>query len=116
MIFVKKSCDLDPKPRPLLYDSLDKIMSIVTSRVNESLSSGIVFQCFTLALVKPLLKMAILDPNCLKYYHPDSSVLFMSKVLECFVLKRFCLARSSVTVSVCVNCLELERTENRDIE
>ena len=85
----QKSCDLDPIPISVLYDCLDKIILIVTSIINKSLSSGIVPQCFKHALVKPLLKKASLDPNCLKHYRPVSNLPFLSKVLECIVLKQF---------------------------
>ena len=85
----KKSCDLDPIPTSDLYDCLDEIIPIVTSIMNKSLSSGIVPQCFKHALVKPLLKKASLDPNCLKHYWPVSNLPFLSKVLERIVLKQF---------------------------
>ena len=62
---------------------------IVTSIMNKSLSSDIVPQCFKHASVKPLLKKASLDPNCLKHYWPVSSLPFLSKVLERIVLKQF---------------------------
>ena len=85
----KKSCDLDPIPTSVLYDCLDEIIPIVTSIMNKSLSSGIVPQCFKHALVKPLLKKASLDPNCLKHYRPVSNLPFLAKVLERIVLKQF---------------------------
>ena len=85
----KKSCDLDPIPISVLSDCLDEIIPIVTSIMNKSLSSGIVPDCFKHALVKPLLKKASLDPNCLKHYRPVSNLPFLSKVLERIVLKQF---------------------------
>ena len=85
----QKSCDLDPIPTSVLYDCLDEIIPIVISIMNKSLSSGIVPHCFKHALVKPLLKKASLDPNCLKHYQPVSNLPFLSKVLECIVLKQF---------------------------
>ena len=85
----KKSCGLDPIPTSVLYDCLDEIIPIVTSIMNKSLSSGIVPHCFKHALVKPLLKKASLDPNCLKHYRPVSNLPFLSKVLERIVLKPF---------------------------
>ena len=85
----KKSCDLDPIPTSVLYDCLDEIIPIVTSIMNKPLSSGIVPQCFKLALVKPLLKKVSLDPNCLKHYRLVSNLPFLSKVLERIVLKQF---------------------------
>ena len=57
--------------------------------VNKSLSCGVVPQCFKHALVKPLLKKANLDPNCLSNYRPVSNLPFLSKVLERIVLKQF---------------------------
>ena len=59
--------------------------------MNKSLSSGIVPHCFKHALVKPLLKKASLDPNCLKHYRPLSNLPVLSKVLERIVLKQFFL-------------------------
>ena len=69
----QKSCDLDPIPTSVLYDCLKEIIPIVTSIINKCLSSGIVPQCFKQALVKPLLKKASLDSNCLKHYRPVSN-------------------------------------------
>ena len=65
------------------------IAPIVTDIVNKSLSCGVVPQCFKHALVKPLLKKANLDPNCLRSYHPVSSLPLLSKLLERIVLKQF---------------------------
>ena len=85
----KKSCDLDPVPTPFLHDCLAEITPIVADIVNKSLSCGVVPQCFKHALVKPPLKKANLDPNCLSNSHPVSSPPFLSKVLERIVLKHF---------------------------
>ena len=59
----QKSCGLGPLPVSVLYDSLDEIIPIVSSIMNESLSSGIVPHCFKHALVKPLLKRSVLIPT-----------------------------------------------------
>ena len=53
------------------------------------MSCDVVPQCFKHALVKPLLKKANLDPNCLSNYRPVSNLPFLSKVLERIVLKQF---------------------------
>ena len=84
----KKSCDLDPIPTPILNNCLEEITPILVDIVNKSLSCGVVPQCFKHALVKPLLKKANLDPNCLSNYRPVSKLPFLSKVLECIVLKQ----------------------------
>ena len=62
----KKSCDFDPIPVPVLHDCLKEIAPIVADIINNSLSSGVVPQCFKHARVKPLLKKFDLHPNCLK--------------------------------------------------
>ena len=85
----QKSCDLDLIPTSVLYECLDEIIPILTSIMNKSLPSGIVPHCFKHALVKPLLKKASLDNNCLKHYRPVSNLPFLSKVLERIVLKQF---------------------------
>ena len=85
----KKSCDLDPIPVPILHDCLEEITPIVVDIINKSLSSGVVPSCFKHALVRPLLKKANLDPNCLRNYRPISSLPFLSKVPERIVLKQF---------------------------
>ena len=58
-----KSCDLDPIPISVLYNCLDKIIPIVTSIMNKSLSSGIVPQCFKHAPGKSPLKRPVLIPT-----------------------------------------------------
>ena len=74
----KKSCELDP----VLLDCLEEITPIVADIIKISWSSSVVPQCFKHALAKPLLKKANLDLNCLKNYHPVSSLPFLSKVLS----------------------------------
>ena len=85
----KKSCDLDPIPVPILHDCLEEITPKVVDIINKSLLSGVVPSCFKHALVRPLLKKANLDPNCLRNYRPISNLPFLSKVLERIVLKQF---------------------------
>ena len=75
----KKSCDLDPIPTSILHDCLDEITPIVTDIVNKFLSCGVVLPCFKHALVKPLLKKANLDPNCLSNYRPVSNMPFCQR-------------------------------------
>ena len=111
---LKKSCDLDPVPTSVLYDWLEEILPIVTSIIHDSLSSGIVPQCFKHALVKALFKKASLDPNCLKHYRPVSNLPFLSKVLECIALKQFLAAfavsHPSRAIPVCLP----KATQHRD--
>ena len=81
----EKSCDLDPIPTPILHEEITPIVADIV----KSLSRGVTPQCFKHALVKPLLKKANLDPNCLSNYRPVSNLPFLSKVLERIVLKQF---------------------------
>ena len=74
---------------PVLYDCFDEIIAIVTSIMNKSSSFDIVPQCFKHVLVKPLLKKVSLGLSCLKHYCTVSNLSFLSKVLECIVLKQF---------------------------
>ena len=83
----KKSCDLDPIPASVFYDCLDEITPTITDIMNKSLSTGIVPQCFKHALVKPLLKKANLDLNCLKHYRPVSNLPFLSKGVGTYCLE-----------------------------
>ena len=76
-------------PVPIFHDCLEEITPIVVDIVNKSLSAGVVPSCFKRALVRPLLKKANLDPNCLRNYRPVSNLPFLSKVLERIVLKQF---------------------------
>ena len=85
----QKSCDLDPIPVPILHDCLEEITPIAVNIINKSLSCGVVPSCFKHALVRPLLKKASLDPNCMRNYRPISNLPFLSKVLERIVLKQF---------------------------
>ena len=60
---LKKSCDLDPIPAPILHDCLEEITPMAADIVNKSLPCGVVPQCLKHALAKPLLKKANLDPR-----------------------------------------------------
>ena len=102
----QKSCDLDPIPISVLSDCLDEIIPIVTSIMNKSLSSGIVPDCFKHALVKPLLKKASLDPNCLKHYRPVSNLPFLSKGTGVYcpetVFVAFTVSQPSRAIPICL--------------
>ena len=56
----KKSCNLDPMPTQLVVDCLDQLLPIITTIVNCSLSQGVFPGEWKDALVKPLLKKAVL--------------------------------------------------------
>ena len=82
-----KSCSLDPVPTWLLKQNIDIILPVITSIVNESLSSGTFPTALKVAIVSPIIKKASLDKDNLKNYRPVSNLAFVSKVIEKAVLK-----------------------------
>ena len=83
-----KSCELDILPTWLLKDNLDAVLPILTSIINCSLSTSHVPADFKKALLKPLIKKAMLDPEIMKNYRPVSNLDFISKLLERVVAKQ----------------------------
>jgi len=84
-----KSCDLDPIPTWLLKLCLNELLPGITHIVNLSLSTSTVAPDMKLALVTPLIKKALLDPEILKNFRPVSNLSFISKLIERVVAKRF---------------------------
>ena len=82
------SCCLDPLPTWLSKDCLSLLAPVITSIVNQSLSSGEMPSSLKLAVVTPLLKKASLDQDCLGTYRPVSGLSFLSKVIERLVVSR----------------------------
>ena len=83
-----KSCQLDPIPTWLLKQCIDQLLPLLTSIINESLTKGEFPNDFKNVIVKPLLKIPILDKDKLKDYRPVSNLHFISKVIEKLVAKR----------------------------
>ena len=54
----------------------------MTSIINDSLMSGVFPSSYKSAIVTPLLKKPMLDPNDLKNFRFVSNLSFMSKILE----------------------------------
>ena len=77
-----KTCALDPIPTWLVKESLDVLLPSITSIVNKSLLSGMVPPSMKLAIVIPLLKKMLLDPEILKNFRPISNLSFLSKIME----------------------------------
>ena len=77
-----KSCELDPIPTTLLYESLDILLPTIMNIINTSLTTGIVPCDLKTAIIKPLLKKPSPDKNLLKNYHPISNLPFLSKILH----------------------------------
>jgi hypothetical protein len=77
-----KTCPLDPIPTSLVKANVDVMTPIITSIINKSLASGEVPRALKYALVLPLLKKLLLDPDILKNFRPVSNLPFISKVTE----------------------------------
>ena len=77
-----KSCRLDPIPTWLLKENLDHVLPLLTSIVNQSLSTGTFPKGAHSAIIKPLLKKPSLDQNELKNYRPVSNLTFLGKLIE----------------------------------
>jgi hypothetical protein len=81
-----KMSDMDPLPPSLFRLCLEDLVPIVTSIINDSLSTGVVPDVYKIAKVHPLLKKTDLDPDNMKNYRPVSNLPLLSKLLERVVL------------------------------
>ena len=84
-----KSCTLDPIPTWLLKDCIGCLLPIITKIVNISLSLAEVSPNLKEAIVLPLIKKLILDPEILKNFRPVSNLSFLSKLIERVVDARY---------------------------
>ena len=66
----------------------DDLLPHLTIIINDSLHSGLFPSVFKSAIVKPLLKKTILNPDILKNYRPVSNLFFLSKILEKVFLRQ----------------------------
>ena len=82
------SCSLDPLPTWLLKLCVDALTPFYTHLVNLSLSQGYVPTQMKEAILIPLLKKLLLDPEILKHFRPVSNLPFISKVTEKVVAKQ----------------------------
>ena len=80
------TCSLDSIPTPLLLEILDCLLPSLTALIKSSLSSGLFPQVFKSAVIFPLLKKPILDPNELTNFRPISILPFISKIIDKLVL------------------------------
>ena len=83
-----KSCEINPIPTTLLKKVLPSVIGPITAIVNCSITQGIFAQHLKMAIIRPLLKKAGLAP-ILSNFCPVSNLSFLSKVVECAVLKQF---------------------------
>ena len=70
------TCQLDPIPTKLFKDVFPLINSSILTQINLSLLTGYVPHTFKIAVIKPLLKKATLDPDILANYRPISNLPF----------------------------------------
>jgi len=77
-----KSCSLDPLPTWLLKECLSSLLPILTKIINLSLSEGEFPANFKEAILTPLLKKIMLDPDILKHFRPVSNLQYVSKLVE----------------------------------
>uniref|UniRef100_A0AAR2M4G4 Reverse transcriptase domain-containing protein n=1 Tax=Pygocentrus nattereri TaxID=42514 RepID=A0AAR2M4G4_PYGNA len=82
------TCILDPIPTGLLKEILPEITKPILSIINSSLSLGYIPKTFKLAVIRPLIKKANLDPCELSNYRPISNLPFISKILKKVVAKQ----------------------------
>ena len=105
-----KLCLLDPLPTFLIMECIDiflpsilylgfyvafntvqvisRLLPSITKLVDCSLSKGLVPDGFKKAVVTPVIKKASLPVEDLKNYHPVYGLSFISKLVECVVVKQ----------------------------
>ena len=83
-----KSCELDALPTWLLKECLTSLLPLITRIVNVSLTEASVPAVLKKALLKPLIKKALLDSEQKKNYRPVSNLEFVSKLIEKVVAKQ----------------------------
>ena len=77
-----KSCELDPIPTWLVKECMLELLPLITAIINNSITSGVYPCLYRKAIVRPLLKKTVLDPNEYKNYIPVSNLFFISKLIE----------------------------------
>ena len=82
-----KTSPEDPIPANILGIIIDDALPSLTKLINESLSKG-TMDGVKLSVIDPLLKICGLDTDVKKNYRPVSNLVFFSKLIERFVLKR----------------------------
>lgn len=85
--FAKKTCILDPIPKPLVGNYLDVLLPVLTKNINTSIMSGQFADGWKCTLVNPLLKKPGLD-LLYKNYRPISDLQYVSKLAERAVFEK----------------------------
>ena len=108
-----KWCSLDPIPTCLLKECLDLLLPLITNIVNLSMSSGEMPHNLKEAIILPLIKKALLDPEIFKHFRPVSNLSFLSKLVEKVVAVRF---KSHITVNKLDDPFQSAYKENHSTE
>ena len=87
MSMKNKSCKLDAIPTNLLKELLPSCIGTITHIVNTSLTKGIFANNWKTAIACSLLQKHGLD-LLMKNYRPVSNLCFLSKLVECCILKQ----------------------------
>ena len=83
-----KLCKIDPIPTKILKKVLPSVIGLITSIVNNSITTGIFAQSWKTAIVHPILKKAGLALQ-LSNFRTVSNLSILSHVVEYAVLKQF---------------------------
>lgn len=81
-----KSCMLDPIPTWYLKDNSSTFVHAISNVINTSFSTGEFPMSLKRAVITPIIKKPSLNPDELKNYRPVSSLPFLSKVIEKYVV------------------------------
>ena len=84
----KSSCTLDPFNYSKVPEIVPLLSSVFTKIINLCFSSGKFPPSEKIALVRPLLKKASLDPEVLKNYRPVSNLSYLHKLIEKCILSQ----------------------------
>ena len=76
-----KSCQLDPAPSWLVKNCLDELLPLLVDIVSLSFQHGQMPGTLKQALLRPLLKKALLE-LLLKNFRPVSNLTYLSKIIE----------------------------------
>ena len=87
---VGKSCDLDPMPATVLKECLTDLLSVITEKVNVSVTDAVVLSSLKNASLQPLLKKQTLPYEEFSSFRPVSNLAFISKCVEKVVAAQTC--------------------------
>ena len=83
-----KCSTADDFPGTFVSDNIDLFLPVWVDLINTSFEEGS-FEGLKLAFIKPTLKDYKLDHEALKSFRPVSNLVFLSKLMERVVLKRW---------------------------